>query len=342
MILCRFLLVSLNIDAILGEVTVRQRRKKLKQMAQGNGLSDAYMATLSRLKAQKGYRSVLGLKVLMWVLYSERPLRSEELCHALGVEIGSEDLDPENVPALRTLVASCLGLVTIEASTSTVRLIHFTLQEYLSSDPTLFHSPHSAIAEVCLTYLNSRFVRDISPILDSAPAATPFLEYASLYWGNHTRMGMTENVRILALKLLERFDEHISAQLLLLHYHCDMGEVPYFDGEEGPIGFTGLHGAAYIGIVEMVSALLEMEQFDVNETDWMGATALTWATIKGHEEVVKMLLERGDINPDEGDTRHDRTPLLWAAYFGHDGIVKMLLERDDVDPSAEDSWGDFG
>ena len=143
--LARFLLVSLNIDAILGEVTIRQRRKKLEEMTQGNGLSDAYTATISRLKAQKGYKSVLGLKSLMWVLYSERPLRADELRHALGVEIGSANLDQENVPALRTLVASCLGLVIVEAFSSTVRLVHFTLQEHLSSDPTLFHSPHSAI-----------------------------------------------------------------------------------------------------------------------------------------------------------------------------------------------------
>ena len=160
MIVRRFLLVSLNMDAILGEVTIRRRKKKLEGITQGNGLSDAYTATLSRLKAQKGYKSVLGLKVLMWVLYSERPLRGEELCHALGVEIGSTDLDPENVPALRTLVASCLGLITVEASSSsTVRLVHFILKEHLSSNPTLFHSPHSLIAEVCLTYLNFGSVR---------------------------------------------------------------------------------------------------------------------------------------------------------------------------------------
>jgi len=83
----RFLLVSLNIDAILGEVTIRQRRMKLEEMTQGAGLSDAYTATLARLKAQKGYKSVLGMKVLMWVVYSEQPLGAAELCHALGVEI---------------------------------------------------------------------------------------------------------------------------------------------------------------------------------------------------------------------------------------------------------------
>ena len=142
--MCRFLLVSLNIDAILGEVTIR-RRRKLEDMTEGKGLSEAYTATLSRLKAQKRYKSVLGLKVLMWVSRAERPLRGEELCQAMGVEIGAADLDPENIPTLRTLVASCLGLVTVEASSSTVRLVHFTLQEHLSSDLTLFHSPHSAI-----------------------------------------------------------------------------------------------------------------------------------------------------------------------------------------------------
>ena len=183
----RFLLVSLNIDAILGEVTIRQRRKKLEEMTGGNGLSEAYTATLSRIKAQKGYKSVLGSKVLMRVLYSERPLRAEELCHALGVEIGSADLDPENIPALRTLVASCLGLVTVEVPSSTVRLVHFTLQEHLLRDRALFHNPHSSIAEVCLTYF--RCIGDLPPTLPSSPATMSLLEYASLYWGWHTSRG---------------------------------------------------------------------------------------------------------------------------------------------------------
>ena len=335
--MCRFLLVSLNIDAILGEVTIRQRRKKLEEMARGNGLSDAYTATLARLKAQKGNKSVLGLNVLMWVSNSERPLRAEELCHALGVEIGSSDLDPENVPTLRTLLSSCLGLVTVEASSSTVRLVHFTLQEYLARDPTLFHSPHSAIAEVCLTYLNFGYVRGLSPTLDSAPSEVPFLEYASCYWGEHTRRGMTENVKTLALSLLDKFDKHISAQLLLLHYNEDRGSGPYFDRMEGPTGFTGLHGVAFLGIVEILAVVLEMREWDVNAVDCTGSTALTWATRKGCEEVTKILLERQDVKPDEVDTKFGRTPLSWAAERGHEGLVKMLLERENVDPNTIDT-----
>jgi len=337
MIACRFLLVSLSMDAILGEVTIRRRKRKLDEMTHGNGLSDLYSTTLMRLKAQKGYRSVLGMKVLMWVLYSERPLRAQELCDALGVETESTDLDSDNVPALRTLVASCLGLVTIEASSSTVRLVHFTLQEHLSRDPTLFHSPHSTIAEVCLTYLNFGCVRDLSPTLNSAPKTAPLLEYASVYWGRHARREMTENIKILTLRLLDRFDEHISAQLLLLHYEPNRGGGPYYDGIGGPAGFTGLHGAAFLGIPGIFSAVLVMKEWDINAEDCMGMTALTWASVKGHEEVVKALLERDDVNPNQVVTEFYHTPLSWAAHNGHEGIVKMLLAREDVNPNQVDT-----
>jgi len=287
---CRFLLVSLNIDAILAEVTIRQRRKKLEEMTQGNGLSEAYTATLTRIKAQKGHKSVLGFKALMWVLHSERPLRTKELCHALGVEIGSADLDPEGVPALRIVLASCLGLITIEVSSLTVRLVHFTLQEYLSDDPTLFHSPHSAIAEVCLTYLNFGFLRDLSPTLRRAPSTTPLLEYASVYWARHTKREVTENIKILALRLLDRFDEHISIQLLY-QYDWRAFWPQWFGRPEILTGFTGLHGAAFFGIEEVVSAVLDMREWNVNAADCTGNTALTWAAKRGHEGVVKMLLE---------------------------------------------------
>ena len=321
-------------------------------MTQGNGLGDAYTATLTRLKAQKGNKSALGLKVLMWVLYSERPLTTKELCHAMGVELGSPDLDPENIPALRTLLASSLGLVTVEASSlpvdpdyftfekpqPTLRLVHFTLQEHLLSDSTLFHSSHSTIAEVCLTYLDFQCVRDLSPTLKSAPETMPLLEYASYYWGEHTRMGMTENVKILALRLLDKFNKHISAQLLSLRHNRGSNyPSPEFDVEKGPIGFTGLHGAAFLGIVEIFAAVLELKEWDINSRDSASCTPLLWAAMRGHEGVVKMLLEREDVDPDLANQEWNQTPLEWAAQQGHEGVVKVFLEREVVNPNQENS-----
>ena len=252
MMVCRFLLVSLNIDAILGEITIYDRRQKLNEMAKGKHLEDVYATTLDRMKEQKGSRSRLGMEALMWVSNSERPLHTSELCHALGVKIGSPDLSAESIPTTRTLLACALGLIVVEASSSTVRLVHFSLQEYLSNNPSLFQSPHSMIAEVCLTYLNFQCVRELSPTLSSAPQTVPLVGYASCYWGKHIKKGKMEGVSPLALGLLTQFPKHISSQLLLLRYHENRrwGE-PSFDGRSGPWGFTGLHGAAFHGIVKI-------------------------------------------------------------------------------------------
>ena len=337
-IVCRFLLVSLNIDAILGEVTIFDRRQKLNEITKGNHLDDAYATTLARVKAQKGGRSRLGMEALMWVSNSERPLDTSELCHALGVKIGSPDLSIESIPTIGTLLACSLGLITVEASSSTVRLVHFSLQEYLSDNPSLFQSPHTMIAEVCLTYLNFQCVREPSTTLTSAPQTAPLALYASCCWGKHIRREKVEIVSPLALALLIQFEEHISSQLLFLQYQKDKGSwETSFDGRGGPNGFTGLHGAASFGMMEIVVALLAMKEWDINATDCMGRTALAWAAVGGHEDVVRILLQHNGAKADTADTQYGRTPLSLAAGSGHEGVVKLLLEQEDVNPNIADT-----
>jgi len=65
---------------------------------------------------------------------------------------------------------------------------------------------------------------------------------------------------------------------------------PYFPGGSGPWGFTGLHGVLFFGVVEIVAAVLEMKEWNVNATDCTGSTALTWTATRGHERVVKVFL----------------------------------------------------
>ena len=334
----RFLLVSLNIDAILGEVTIFDRRQKLNEITKGNHLGDAYATTLTRMKAQKGNRSRLGMEALMWVSNSERPLHTTELCHALGVRTGSSELDVETVPTVRTLLACSLGLITVDASSSTVRLVHFSLQEYLSDNPSLFQSPQSMIAEACLTYLNFRSVQELSPALSSVPPTVPLLKYASSYWGKHVRKAGAGSMTPLALKLLIESEQHIFSQLLLLHYIEDRSRwEPGLDKTGGPKGFTGLHGAAFFGIVEIFATLLAMKEWDINVIDPIGRTALAWAAVGGHEDVVAKILQQKDAKADTTDTRHGITPLMLAAAHGHEGVVKLLLEREDINPNAADT-----
>jgi ankyrin repeat protein len=47
---------------------------------------------------------------------------------------------------------------------------------------------------------------------------------------------------------------------------------------------------------------------------------------KGHEAVVKLLLEKG-AELETKDNYRGRTPLSWAAEKGHEAVVKLLLEK---------------
>ena len=150
MLVSRFLLVSLNIKAILQETTLHRRREKLGAMRDGLELGDAYHATIVRIKAQEGDKARIGMTALMWISHAERPLKTDEICHALAVEIGSTDINTNNVPSIRTVLSCCQGLTAVDGS-STIRLIHLTLKEYLSRHADLFHRAHAKIAETCLT-----------------------------------------------------------------------------------------------------------------------------------------------------------------------------------------------
>jgi len=301
-------------------------------MTDGLGLDGAYDATLDRIKGQGKGKSALAMAALMWISYSERPMRIGELCDALAVETGSRDMECDNIPAENTLLASCLGLVTVDES-STVRLVHFTLQEYFNSHSEHFENPRSTMAEVCLTYLNFDSINALSHSLDKAPVETRLLRYASSYWGLYARSGLTEGVKSLALQLLGKFGRHISAKLLLMESLGEWWEHWYSEG------FTGIHCAAYLGLDKIAIALLEeLEGCGADITDGGGRSPLAWAVEGGRVGIVKLLLDRKDVNPDSGDN-FGRTPLWCAALGGHEGIVKLLLDRKEVNPDSRDDFG---
>ena len=328
----RFLLVRLNIDVILQETTVHRRRQKLSAMADGLGLGEAYGSTLDRIKRQGGEKARLGMAAIMWISHAVRPLNADELCHALAVEIWSPNLNTDNVPSIGTVLACCQGLVVVEKEASVVRLIHFTLQEYLRAHPDFFGPAHATIAETCLTYLNSQQVKAIPTSHTPDPQDTPFLEYSSLYWGVHAKRDLSDCAIQLALKLFDDYNSHISAKILLKAQRL------WGIDEDNFSGFSGLHCASFFGIIEIVASLVEMEGCDINQMDFSGKTPLNCAAWNGHEGVVKILLERDDVNPDKPDNE-GRTPLSRAALNEHEGVVKILLRRDDVNPDKPDEEG---
>ena len=79
---------------------------------------------------------------------------------------------------------------------------------------------------------------------------------------------MTENFKVFALRLLDRFDEYPSVPQLLYRYSKSIS-VEWV----GQTKFTVLHGAAILGAMEIFAAVVEMKEWDINAGDWLGSTA---------------------------------------------------------------------
>ena len=335
-IVFRFILASLGIETILKGTNIGRRKDTLRKMEGGLGFEETYKGMLGRIKAQGEEKAELGMAVLMWITHSRRPLRLDELLHALAARTESEDFNSDYINEESTILDCCQGLVTIEKDTSTIRLIHYSAQEYLGKHPCLFGKAHSKMAEACLTYLNFRCVRTLSVVTSPNPQALPFLKYSSIYWGRHMREEHSHRAEKSALQLLKNFNRHISSKLLwqsIVHKSANLLsiwlgdiEADYDSEDEGESagegkGFSALHCVSYFGIAEVAKKLTG----DVNKMDDGGMTPLMWTAICGREMVAEWLLKKEDIRADQRSRVDDRTALSWAAEHGHLGVVKLLL-----------------
>jgi ankyrin repeat protein len=70
---------------------------------------------------------------------------------------------------------------------------------------------------------------------------------------------------------------------------------------------------------------------DVNLADVHGRTALVLASEKGHDSVVKLLLQAEGIEINSKGDLYGQTALSLASQYGRDSVVKLLLQMDGID-----------
>ncbi|KAF3219283.1 hypothetical protein TWF106_007124 [Orbilia oligospora] len=134
-----FLLAQLYIRTFEGEMTVKDVKIALKEIQERQQVSteadklklleEAYDKTMERIE-KKAKSSRVAKNALQWIVYSRRPLTVLELQHALGVEVGKDKMDDENIPNIEDVVSVCAGLVVVDKERDIVGLVHYTTQEY--------------------------------------------------------------------------------------------------------------------------------------------------------------------------------------------------------------------
>lgn len=101
-----------------------------------------------------------------------------------------------------------------------------------------------------------------------------------------------------------------------------------------------LHVAVQRGDTAAVSRLLQAPSTEVDMLDLSGRTLLSVAAEKGHDEVVKLLLE-ADADPNSkasADASHEDSPLFWAVREGHHDVVEILMDAG-AEVNVVDSGG---
>lgn len=184
----RFLLPTLQIRTILRATTIRDREEALKTLP--SNIDEAFHGTIIRVTEQSPELFKRAAKIMAWIHLAERPLTVSELLCSLAIKDGDTSLNPRGIPIRETLLNCCHGLAVVDQETSAVRLVHYSLQEYLSRQDRILGFTkvewHMKMAHTCLTFLKFPSVTAGEAPEQNSSAVT-LLFYAARQWGHHLR-----------------------------------------------------------------------------------------------------------------------------------------------------------
>ncbi|THX82647.1 hypothetical protein D6D08_04740 [Aureobasidium pullulans] len=356
-----FLLARLHMNSINDQLTANEVKDTLNGLRKDTGsYSSAYEATMERINQQQKRRSDLGKRILAWVVHAKRPLRFEELNHALATRPGKRSIESGDMYAKEVILSVCAGLVTLNMDT--LRLIHYTAQEFFS-DTWIQWLPNetTAIVDTCITYLSFDVFKEgpcrNDDSLKSRLNQYKLLGYAARNWGHHLRDqdSLAETDRTTTetvLSFLEDTPLTLSGsqamEMTVVESHERLHGA--HSGGQGNRtkaliifheGMYGVHLAAFFGLEHLTMLLIEKQQ-DADIRDSHGRTPLWWAANNGFAGLVKTLSGTQSVNLNKGDVKNRSrtcTPLSIAANRGHEDIVQILLNTGHLSISKADDWG---
>jgi hypothetical protein len=234
----RFRLVEFQLNYVLARCEPRKIRSALKSLPRN--LPDAYKDVFTRIERQGPDRKELVIKIASWIFHARRPLKMAELREAIAVEPGDTELGKDDLLAPSFLVEISESLISYDDGAGTVSFSHFTVHEFLRSSQDALVLPSVDITKVCLTYLEfTEFTEYRWDGKDSLNVGqlekSPFLEYAILFWGSHTRDAeKDEDIQKTVLTLLASESTRYGIQMM-----GDYLSTGWF--KDYPRGLTSLH-----------------------------------------------------------------------------------------------------
>lgn len=337
----RFLLAKLYLNLVQDEINEKRIRKVIERFQNGSGAyDDAYDETMKRIEQQGQYAQETAKTIFGWVLLSTRPLSLPGIQHALAVEIGESEFDDTNIIDVEELMSICIGLVTIDAQSNSLKFVHHTTAEYFERNlAQWFPDIHRVMTSACLAYMSL-------DVFDQGPCGTeedlknrldkyPFYKYSAQNWGHHYKKHAGEESMTMEFLAAES-KIHASSQVIF-GYSLDRTTSVYkVERRATSVSkrlltaikikepLKGAHLAAFFGLTSPLASMLNSNMIKVDIEDHVGRTPLSWAVAYGHGELFNMLLQNG-ANPDSMN-QLGFTPLFYAAVSGRVDMMQRLIE----------------
>lgn len=217
---------------------------------------------------------------------------------------------------INVIVLACAGLLEIDNRNHIISLSHYIakkfLQEYLDDSWKTGDEDLAALCFDCVSF----------EAFDDGPCSTedefgerlrsyPFYSYAASNWGHYARAGSINASKVTTFLSAESAVQSAGQALML----------PLFPRGHAPKRISGLHLAAYFGLIEAATFLLQNSTPDLRDSHHR--TPLIYALENGHLTLSMQLIGRGsDVNARD---IQGRTPLYLAAMHGHYDMVDSLL-----------------
>jgi ankyrin repeat protein len=199
-----------------------------------------------------------------------------------------------------------------------LHLVHFSVKEYLLKQAQFnIQSASIAISRTCMAYLTDSD--------DTVGADFPMANYALEYWNIFAVSAETseEFVRIVLTFLRN--------EMAFLRCSRLIAEGPLELSNETILYYACLHGLSCTAIN------LVIQGADINEQVGAYGNALQAASLKGHFDIVQLLIDKGaDVNAQVG--AHGNA-LRAASSKGHLKVVQLLLDRGADLNASEDQHG---
>lgn len=189
-------MVHFHVKYLCQQTTVKQILVELGRLKtspnEGSPMDPTYNRVMEVLRAQPKSCTELAFKIISWFVKAQRVPIVRELQLAVSVEQDSTIFDEMALPDRNTLLDVCASLVTVDGKEGTVRLAHYTVQEYLLRKSIVPEDADLRLAMACTTFLSLDIFTGGACISESSFESRldswPFLDYTAQNLSLHVRM----------------------------------------------------------------------------------------------------------------------------------------------------------